>query len=54
LVQAAAVGAEGGVAAAGRKLGLQQHWIDFDGRKTSAKGRNGVVGSVEMADATLT
>ena len=54
LVQEAAVAAERMVAAAGRKLGLQQHWIDFVGRKTSAKGRKGIVGSVEMADAALT
>ena len=54
LVQAAAIAAERMVAAASRKLGLQQHWIDFDGRKTSAKGRKGIIGSVEMADAALT
>ena len=29
LVQAAAIEAERVVAAVGRKLGLQQHWIDF-------------------------
>lgn len=54
LVQEAALTAERSVAAAARKLGLQQHWIDFAGRKTSAKGRKGVIGSVEMADAALT
>ena len=54
LVQAAAVDAERSVAAAGRKLGLQQHWIDFAGRKTSAKGRKGIIGAIEMADAALT
>ena len=53
-MQAAAIAAERMVAAASRKLGLQQHWIDFAGRKTSAKGREGIVGSVEMADAALT
>ena len=53
-VQDAALAAERKVSAAGRKLGLQQHWIDFAGRKTSAKGRKGIVGSVEMADAALT
>ena len=42
------------MAAAGRRLGLQQHWIDFDGRKTSAKGRKGIIGAIEMADAALT
>ena len=52
--QIAAIAAERKVAAASRKLGLQQHWIDFDGRKTSAKGRKGIIGSVEMADAALT
>ena len=50
----AAVVAERRVAAAGRKLGLSQHWIDYAGRKTTAKGRKGIVGSVEMADAALT
>ena len=53
-VQAAALAAERKVSAAARKLGLSQHWIDFAGRKTSAKGRKGIVGSVEMADAALT
>ena len=53
-VQETAVEAKRMVAAAGRKLGLQQHWIDFAGRKTPAKGRKGIVGSVEMADATPT
>ena len=33
---------------------MPQHWVDFAGRKTSAKGRNGVVGSIDMADAALT
>ena len=42
------------MAAAGRKLGLPQHWIDYAGRKTTVKGRKGIVGSVEMADAALT
>ena len=54
LVQAAAIAAERMVAAASRKLGLQQHWIDFDGQKTSAKDRKGIIDSVEMADAALT
>ena len=53
-VQAAALAAERKVSAAARKLGLSQHWIDFAGRKTSVKGRKGIVGSVEMADAALT
>jgi hypothetical protein len=53
-VQQSAIVAERKVSTAGRKLGLQQHWIDFAGRKTSAKGRKGIVGSVEMADAALT
>ena len=53
-VQAAALTAERKITAAGRKLGLQQHWIDFAGRKISSKGRKGIVGSVEMADAALT
>ena len=53
-VQAAALAAERKVSAAGRKLGLQQHWIDFAGRKTSAKGRKGLVASIEMAGAALT
>ena len=53
-VQDAALAAERKVSAAARKLGLSQHWIDFAGRKTSAKGRKGIVGSVEMADAALT
>ena len=53
-VQDAAVAAERMVAAAGRKMGLQQHRIDFTGRNTSVKGRKDIVGSVEMADATLT
>ena len=53
-MQAAAIAADGMIAAAGRKLGLQQHWIDFARRKTSAKGRNAIVGSVEIADAALT
>ena len=30
---------------------MQQHWVDFAGRKTSQKGKKGIVGSVEMADA---
>ena len=51
LVQDAAITAKKKVSAAGRKLGLQQHWIDFAGRKTSQKGKKGIVGSVEMADA---
>jgi hypothetical protein len=53
-IQAAALAAERMVSAAGRRLGLQQHWIDFAGRKTTVKGRKGIVGSVEMADAALT
>ena len=38
-VQTAAIAAESmvTVSAAGRKLGLEQHWIDFSGRKTSAR-----------------
>jgi hypothetical protein len=54
VIQEAAMEAERSVAAAGRKLGLPQHWIDYAGRKTSSKGRKGIVGSVEMADAALT
>ena len=46
--------AERMVSAAGRKLGLQQHWIDFAGRKTSAKDKKGLVASIEMAGAALT
>ena len=53
-VQETAVEAERSVTAAGRKLGLPQHWIDYAGRKTTVKGRKGIVGSVEMADAALT
>ena len=54
-VQDAALAAERKVSAAGRKLVLQPNWIDFAGRKkTPAKGRKGVVGSVQMADAALT
>ena len=53
-VQAAALATEMKVSAAARKLGLSQHWIDYAGRKTTAKGRKGIVGSAEMADAALT
>ena len=51
-VQDAAEAAERMVAAAGRKLGLQQHWIDFAGRKTSTKDKKGLVASIEMAAAS--
>ena len=51
LVQEAAILAEKKVSAASRRLGLEQHWIDFAGRKETQKGRKGIVGSVEMADA---
>ena len=53
-VQAAAIAAERKISAAGRKLNLPQHWIDFAGRKTSLKGKKGVISSIEMADAALT
>ena len=53
-VQEAGVEAERSVTAAGRKRGLSQHWVDYAGRKTSPKGRKGIAGSVEMADAALT
>ena len=53
-VQTAAIDAEKVVSAAGRRPCLPQHWIDFAGRKTSAKGKKDIVGSVEMADAALT
>ena len=46
--------AERRVAADDRKLALQQHWVDFAGRKTSTKVRKGIVFSVEMADVALT
>ena len=54
LVQEAAVATERRVVVAGKKLGLQQHWIDFARRKTSATGRKGIVGSIEMAEAAPT
>ena len=53
-VQAAALAAERKVSAAGRKLDLQQHWIDFAGRKISAKDKKSLVASIEMAGAALT
>ena len=46
--------AERKVSAAGRKLGLEQHWIDFAGRKTSTKDKKSLVASIEMAGSALT
>ena len=53
-VQAAAIAAERMVSAAGRKLCLPQHWIDFADVFLPAKGKKGIVGSIEMANAALT